>query len=80
MLQSILRMPKVIAASGYARSTVYLRIEQRLWPRPIKLGKRAMGFTENEVAEMNAARIAGKTDDEIRVLVLRLEAARKALA
>jgi hypothetical protein len=31
------------------------------------------------VAELNAARIAGKTDAEIRELVVKLEAARKAV-
>jgi len=36
-----------------------------------------MGFPACEVEALNAARIAGKTDDEIRSLVTRLEAARK---
>ncbi len=34
----------------------------------------------HEVAALNAARIAGKTDEEIRALVVKLEAARKAAA
>ena len=33
-----------------------------------------------EVAALNAARIAGKSDEEIRALVVKLEAARKAAA
>ena len=38
---------------------------------------RATGTPDNEVEALNAARIAGKTDDEIRALVAKLEAARK---
>ena len=74
---TILRIPDVKAESGYSRSTLYLRITQGLWPKPVHLGPRAVGWPSEEVAAINAARIAGKTDDEIRELVLRLEAARK---
>lgn len=74
---TILRIRDVKAESGYSRSTLYLRITQGLWPKPVPLGPRAVGWPSEEVAAINAARIAGKTDDEIRELVLRLEAARK---
>jgi prophage regulatory protein len=36
-----------------------------------------VGWPANEVSEINTARIAGKTDEEIRALVVQLEAARK---
>ena len=80
MLQTILRLPAVKSESGLSRSTIYLRIAQRLWTRPISLGARAVGWPSSEVAAINAARIAGKTDEEVRALVVKLEAARKALA
>ena len=35
------------------------------------------GWPAHEVAALNAARIAGKSDDEIRILVQQLESARK---
>jgi len=41
---------------------------------------RATGTPDNEVDALIAARIAGKTDEEIRALVAKLEAARKAAA
>lgn len=78
MLQTILRLPKIKAESGYSRSMIYLLISQGLWPKPVSLGARAVGWPAREVAAMNAARIAGKTDDEIRSLVTKLEVARKA--
>jgi len=80
LLQSILRLPAVKSESGYSRSTVYLRIAQGLWPKPVSLGARAVGWPASEIAAINAARIAGKSDDEIRNLVVKLEAARKAAA
>ena len=80
MLQTILRLPTVKSESGYSRSTIYLRIAQGLWPKPVSLGARSVGWPSSEVASINAARIAGKSDDEIRTLVVKLEAARKAAA
>lgn len=80
MLQTILRMPGVKSGSGLSRSTIYLRISQGLWTTPVSLGGRAVGWPANEIAALNAARIAGKTDGEIRALVAKLEAARKAAA
>jgi len=79
MAHTILRLPEVIRRSGNSRSTIYLRIKQGLWPRPVELGPRSRGFTDGEVEALNAARIAGKSDDEIRSLVAQLEAARKTL-
>jgi prophage regulatory protein len=76
----IARLPAFLAASGYARSTLYLRIEQGLWTRPVRLGARAVGWPSYEADKLTAARIAGKSDEEIRQLVGELEAARKSLA
>lgn len=73
---SILRLPKTQSESGYSRSTIYLFIGKGLWVKPVKLGARAIGFPSNEVSALIAARIAGKSDDEIRELVKKLEAAR----
>lgn len=73
---TILRRRQVQAESGYSRSTIYLRIQQGLWPKPVKLGARAVGWPAREVASLNAARIAGKSDTEIRELVAKLQAAR----
>lgn len=78
MLQTILRLPAAKSESGYSRSTIYLRIAQGLWTKQVRLGPRCIGWPAHEVAALNAARIAGKTDNEIRELVVKLEAARNA--
>ena len=80
MSNTILRLPAVKAESGLSRSTVYARIGQGLWTKQVSLGPRCVGWPAAEVEALNAARIAGKTDEEIRALVAKLEAARKAAA
>ena len=77
MKRTILRMPSVKSESGLSRSTIYLRVSQGLWTKPVSLGARAAGWPSDEVDALNNARIAGNTDDEIRTLVAKLEAARK---
>ena len=77
MFHTILRLPTAKIKSGYSRSTIYLRIAQGLWTKPVSLGARAVGWPDHEIAALNAARISGKTDDEIRELVIKLEASRK---
>lgn len=80
MVTTIFRLPTVKSESGLSRSTIYLRIAQGLWTKPVSLGARAVGWPAGEVAALNAARIAGSGDEEIRALVVKLEAARKAAA
>src|SRR3954454_2982663 len=69
---SILRRKQIEQRTGYSRSTLYRHIAEGLWPRPVKIGARAVGWPAIEVAALNAARIAGRCDSEIRDLVLDL--------
>ncbi len=78
MSNTLLRLPAVKAESGYSRSTIYLRMSQGLWTKPVSLGARAVAWPAGDVTALNAARIAGKTDADIRALVAKLEAARRA--
>jgi prophage regulatory protein len=77
MKSTILRIPAVKFESGLSRSTIYQRIAEGLWTRQVSLGARAVGWPSDEVDAINSARIAGKTDEEIRILVAKLEADRK---
>ncbi len=80
MSHTILRLPAVLKRRGRSRSSHYADINAGLYVKPVQIGSRAVGTPEDEVDALNAARIAGKSDDEIRALVLKLEAARKAAA
>lgn len=74
----LLRRPAVEAATGKSRSTLYREIAKTLFTKPVQIGGDRVAWPANEVAAINAARIAGKSDDEIRQLVAELEAARTA--
>ena len=78
MTNTILRLPAVLRERGRSRSAHYFDIQQGLFTRPVQIGLRAVGWPSSEVAVLNAARIAGKSEVEIRALVAKLEAARKA--
>ena len=77
---TILRRKQVQARIGLSRSTLYLRIAEGTFPKPVSLGTRAVGWPASEVEALNAARISGKSNSEIRDLVVKLEAARKTAA
>ena len=77
MSNTILRLPAVLRERGRSRSAHYFDIQQGLFTHPVQIGLRAVGWPTTEVAMLNAARIAGKSEAEIREMVARLEAARK---
>ena len=49
MAYSILRLPAVTARTGLSRSTIYLRISDNRFPKPISLGGRAVGWIESDI-------------------------------
>lgn len=49
MNERFLRLPEVIALTGLSRATIYRYADDGLFPRPVKLTKRAVGWKSNEV-------------------------------
>ena len=77
----ILRLPAVKALTGNrSDASIYVAIREGLFPRGVAIGQRARGWPAGDVLAINQARIAGKSDDEIRELVTRLHAQRLELA
>lgn len=64
-----LRLPDVQGATALSRTAVYRHVNVGLLTRPVRLGERASGWPEHEIAAINAARLAGKPDHAIRTLV-----------
>ena len=62
--------------TGIPTSSWYDLVDDGLAPPSVKLGKVAAGWPVSEIAALNAARIAGKSESDIRTLVTRLIAAR----
>jgi prophage regulatory protein len=57
MADSILRLPAVKTRTGLSRSTIYLRVSQGTFPKPVSLGGRAVGWLEAEVQDWLQRRI-----------------------
>jgi len=77
----IIRKPELKEKMGLgSNSTVYAHVEEGTLTPPVKIGLRASGWPENEADAINAARIAGKSDKEIRELVETLVAKRQQVA
>lgn len=51
MAHRVLRLPAVKASTGLSRSSIYMRVADGQFPKPIKLGARAVGWLESEVDE-----------------------------
>lgn len=68
MTTVILRLPSVNARTGLSRSTIYQRISEGRFPKPISLGGRAVGWIEAEINNWLEERIADTrlTEKEIR--------------
>ena len=49
MVTRILRLPEIKNRTGLSRSTIYLRMSDGAFPKPISLGGRAVGWIETEI-------------------------------
>lgn len=63
-MDRILRRPEVEAATGLSRSSIYARMSRGEFPRPVRIGTRAVGWVETEIEEYNRQRIAER-DGEV---------------
>lgn len=57
MPHTILRLPAVKARTGLSRSTIYLRLAEGGFPKPVSLGGRAVGWLESEIQDWLQRRI-----------------------
>ena len=78
---SILRMPAVKAETGHkSHASIYTAINAGLFTKPVPIGARSVGWPDDEVKAINSARIAGKSEADIKALVKRLHIKREQLA
>ena len=64
---TILRRKQVEVRTGLSRSTIYLRIQEGTFPKPINLGARAVGWVENEIEAWLASCIENRdSGQEVR--------------
>ena len=55
---AIMRLKDVKARTGLARSTIYQQIKAGIFPKPISLGPRAVGWLESDIEEWISAAVA----------------------
>ena len=51
-----LRLRDVVRITGLGRSTVYRLIAEKSFPAPCRLGRRAVGWRSDDIAQWSAAR------------------------
>lgn len=49
MIKKIYRLPEVMNMTGLSRSSIYLRVSTNEFPKPIKIGRRAVGWPEESI-------------------------------
>lgn len=62
----ILRLPAVRRRTGLSRSSIYLRISQGRFPKPISLGERSVGWVESEVNDWLTRMIEASRQTQVR--------------
>ena len=64
MNDRLLRMPEVEQRVGLSNSTIYLKIAQGKFPKPIKVGSAAVRWRESEVNQWIADCITASVQDD----------------
>lgn len=82
-LRKLIRLPAVCDATGFRPTKTYDLITKGLHPPPVRIDDsssaraRTVAWVADEIAAVNAARIAGRNDDEIRRLIKQLVESRQ---
>lgn len=58
MAERFVRLPHVLGVCGMGRSTLYEQISAGKFPKPVKLGVRAVGWAETEIDAWLEARMS----------------------
>ena len=63
---AFLRRKQVEARTGLSRSTIYLHIKKGVFPKPVPLGPRAVGWLESDIGDWIAERLKAARDGSRR--------------
>ena len=62
MIKKMYRLPEVMNMTGLSRSSIYLRVSTDEFPKPVKIGRRAIGCPEESIIAWQAKMM--ETQDE----------------
>jgi len=48
-MHRVIRLPQVISTTGLARSTIYKKVANNEFPKPISIGVKSVGWLESDV-------------------------------
>tara|TARA_R110001606_G_scaffold399267_1_gene583102 strand:- start:4472 stop:4750 length:279 start_codon:yes stop_codon:yes gene_type:complete len=65
----VIRKPQVCDLAGMSNTSLFEQTRAGIFPPPISLGARAVGFFLHEVQAVLVARSVGKSDDDIKLIV-----------
>lgn len=51
MIKHLYRRPQVEALTGLSRASIYAMMDEGTFPRPVRLGKRAVAWREADLSE-----------------------------
>ena len=60
VMRRIIRRRELKSVTGYGLSTLYEMMVRGEFPKPIPLGKRAVGWVEDEIAAWQAERVKAR--------------------
>lgn len=75
----LIKLERALYLSAVSRSTFYNNIKLGLMTPPVSLGIHSVAWPEHEINAINSARVAAKSEYEIKALVAQLVTARKEL-
>jgi len=55
-MQTFLRMPSVMRVTGLGRSTIYRMLAEQKFPRPVRVGERAVAWRQSDLDTWSEAR------------------------
>lgn len=58
-LLRMVRLAETIHRSGLSRSSIYAGIKEGTFPKPVKIGKRSVAWSSEDISNWIAARING---------------------
>ena len=58
MSSALIRLPEVQRRTGYSRAWLYRLLSENRFPKPVKIGSRAIAFVESEIDTWINERIA----------------------
>ena len=59
-VRSFIRLPEVMRRTGYSKVWLYRLINQNRFPKPVKIGERAIAFVEGEIDDWITQRIEAR--------------------